>query len=87
MGALLRCCTAKLGCRADPSQAPNCPCAACLQKAVKNSLKAAGVGWLAVSALTAYNVKEQSQKADVGLAGAAAQAALGVLCLWRGMSD
>ncbi|KAL4421888.1 hypothetical protein ABPG77_003690 [Micractinium sp. CCAP 211/92] len=55
------------------------------KKALKNSLKAAGAGWLAASGFTIYN--EGIQKREVGLANAAGMALLGGLCLYRGFRD
>ncbi|KAL4444175.1 hypothetical protein ABPG75_011912 [Micractinium tetrahymenae] len=57
------------------------------KKALKNSLKAAGVGWLAAAGFTAYNVQEGIQRKEIGLANAAGMALLGGLCLYRGCQD
>ncbi|PSC68027.1 apurinic endonuclease-redox isoform X3 [Micractinium conductrix] len=56
-------------------------------KVKKDYLKYAGATWLGAAALTAYHVQEGIQKRDVGLAGVAAQAAVGALCLWRGYRE
>ncbi|PRW20295.1 cytochrome C [Chlorella sorokiniana] len=45
-------------------------------KVLKNGLKVAGASWL-----------DKVHKADVGFASAAAQAAFGALCLWRGFAN
>ncbi|KAI7841779.1 hypothetical protein COHA_004644 [Chlorella ohadii] len=56
-------------------------------KVLKNGLKVAGASWLVYAAHNAYLAQEQVHKADTGYASAAAQAAFGALCLWRGFSN
>lgn len=53
-------------------------------KTKKNLLKLHGALWGATAAHTLWNVQEGYQKKDISYAGAAGQAALAALCLWKG---
>ncbi|KAI7838775.1 hypothetical protein COHA_007391 [Chlorella ohadii] len=57
--------------------------------AKKNALKASGATWLAGSALLAYNGHEHKggQEENLMYAAAVGHAALGALCLWRGLAE